>query len=553
MRSGPPTASPAKPASFRVRQMRMLALQLFIGIAVAALPLALTTDASAARSVHYKKKPGVARTAPKTPRAAHRHKKSSLHKPKSGKFHQPKKPKHSPCCTKLTKTKPPYVIHKPAGVIVRTPPVTIVAPVVSVRMPPGPAPSAVSPGRPPPRQPAPLPPSLRGGNRGVPAAGETRYVPDEIVLEIDPRLSSRAIEALARRHSLAPLESRRFQLANTVVYRWRVLRGRSVPAAIRALEADRQVRSAQPNYLFALSEEALASPSRSQGPATTAGDPAQYSLGKLRLPEAHAHAKGAGVIVAVIDSSIDVSHPELKGAIAGRFDALRATEIPDAHGTGIAGAISARARLLGVAPAARILAVRAFGGGNSTTFSIMSGIDWAATNGARVLNMSFVGPRDPLIGRELAAAYRKGIVLVAASGNAGPNSPPLYPAAEPGVIAVTATDAEDNLFAASNRGSHIAVAAPGTNILHAAPNGTYRMSSGTSLAAAHVSGIVALLLERQPNLTPDSVRNILFTTAVDLGPQGRDDQFGAGRADAYRAVSAIQRNAASLAGARSPR
>ena len=180
-------------------------------------------------------------------------------------------------------------------------------------------------------------------------------------------------------------------------------------------------------------------------------------------------------------------------------------EAPDAHGTGIAGAISARARLLGVAPAARILAVRAFGGGKaeSTTFNVMTGIDWASTNGARVLNMSFAGPRDPLMGRELAAAHRKGIVLVAASGNAGPNSPPLYPAAEPAVIAVTATDAEDNVFAASNRGSHIGVAAPGTNILHAAPYATYRMSSGTSLAAAHVSGIVALLLERQPDLTPD--------------------------------------------------
>jgi len=376
----------------------------------------------------------------------------------------------------------------------------------------------------------------------VPAAGETRYVPDEVVLELDTRLSPRAIADLARRHSLTYLESRSFQLANAVVYRWRVLRGRSVPAVIGALERERGVRSAQPNYLFALSGEALPSSS----PAATAADPAQYTSVKLRLPEAHAYAKGNGVVVAVIDSSIDGAHPELNGAIVGRFDVLRAPEAPDAHGTGIAGAISARARLLGVAPAAWILAVRAFGGGKaeSTTFNIMSGIDWAATRGARVLNMSFAGPRDPLIGRELAAAYRKAIVLVAASGNAGPNSPPLYPAAEPAVIAVTATDADDNVFAASNRGSHIAVAAPGTDILHAAPNGTYRISSGTSLAAAHVSGIVALLLERQPDLTPDSVRNILFSTAVDLGPKGRDDQFGAGRADAYRAVSAIQRNVA---------
>ena len=534
----------AKPASFRARQMRLLAAQLFIGIAVAALQVTFATDASA-RSVHNKKKPGVARAALTSPhaRAAHHRKKPSFRRSGKEKHHQPqaKKSNHSSCCPKQAKNKPPKVIYKLGGVIVRAPPVTAVPPIVSVQPPPGPAPSTVFVGPSQPRPPAPLQQGPRGPS-GMPPAGETRYVPDEVVLEIDPRLSPRAIEALARRHALAHLELRRFELANAVVYRWRILRSRSVPDVIRALERDRQVRSAQPNYLFALSGETLASSS----PAVAAGDPAQYTSAKLRLPEAHAHAKGDGVIVAVIDSSIDGAHPELNGAIAGRFDVLRAAEAPDAHGTGIAGAISARARLLGVAPAARILAVRAFDGAKaeSTTFNIMTGIDWASTNGARVLNMSFAGPRDPLIGRGLAAAYRRGIVLVAASGNAGPNSPPLYPAAEPAVIAVTATDAEDNVFAASNRGSHIGVAAPGTNILHAAPYATYRMSSGTSLAAAHVSGIVALLLERQPDLTPDSVRNILFSTAVDLGPQGRDDQFGAGRADAYRAVSAIQRNVA---------
>ena len=547
MRSGRRTASPAKTASFRARQMRMLAAQLFIGIAVASLLLAFTTDASA-RSVHHKK-PVVARAAPPSPhaRGAYHRKNPSLRRSGGKEHHQPQanKPNRSSCCPKHAKTKPPEVIHKPGGVIVRAPSVTIVPPIVSVGPPAGPAPRAVFVGPSQPRPPVPLLQGPGGRNSGMPPPGETRYVPDEIVLEIDSRLSPRAIEALARRHSLTHLDSRRFQLANAVVYRWRVLNGRPVPEVIRALDRDRQVRSAQPNYFFALSGETLASAS----PAVTAGDPAQYTLTKLRLPEAHAYAKGNGVIVAVIDSNIDGAHPELNGAIAGRFDVLRAPEAPDAHGTGIAGAISARARLLGVAPAARILAVSAFDGGKaeSTTFNIMTGIDWASTHGARVLNMSFAGPRDPLIGRELAAAYRKGIVLVAASGNAGPNSPPLYPAAEPAVIAVTATDAEDNVFAASNRGSHIWVAAPGTNILHAAPNATYRMSSGTSLAAAHVSGIVALLLESQPDLTPDSVRNILFSTAVDLGPKGRDDQFGAGRADAYRAVSAIQRNVAGAA------
>ena len=134
--------------------------------------------------------------------------------------------------------------------------------------------------------------------------------------------------------------------------------------------------------------------------------------------------------------------------------------------------------------------------------------------------MSFAGPPDPALHRSLEAAHKKGIVLVAAAGNAGPKSPPLYPAADPNVIAVTATDADDKLFAQSNRGRHIAVAAPGAQILVAIPDGSYEVSSGTSYSAAEVSGIVALMLERKGDLTPDKVRDILLATAKDLGPKG---------------------------------
>jgi subtilisin family serine protease len=159
--------------------------------------------------------------------------------------------------------------------------------------------------------------------------------------------------------------------------------------------------------------------------------------------------------------------------------------------------------------------------------------------GARII-MSFAGPRDPAILRSLAAAHAQGIVLVAAAGNAGPNSPPLYPAADADVIAVTATDENDQLFHAANQGPHIAVAAPGVNIFLPAPDGMYQMISGTSFAAAEVSGAVALLMERRPDLGPERVRNVLMTTARDLGPAGADAQFGAGLVDAYRAVLSVE-------------
>jgi subtilisin family serine protease len=209
----------------------------------------------------------------------------------------------------------------------------------------------------------------------------------------------------------------------------------------------------------------------------------------------------------------------------------------------MAGTIAAHARLTGAAPAARILAIRAFAStgktDESTSLAVLRSIDWAVANGARVINMSFAGPQDPEQALVLAAAAKKGVVLVAAAGNAGPKSLPLYPAADPNVIAVTATDPDDKLFVQSNRGRYIAVAAPGVDIVAPAPSGTYQFTSGTSVAAAQVSGIVALLLDAKPGLTPPAVRKALLSTARDLGPKGRDDQFGAGLADAYSAVQSL--------------
>ena len=221
------------------------------------------------------------------------------------------------------------------------------------------------------------------------------------------------------------------------------------------------------------------------------------------------------------------------------IDLLDPAGRPELHGTAVAGVIAgqARTRVMGVAPGARILAVRALGEFRGTGFNILKGIEWATARGAHVINMSFAGPRDPAMARALAGAHRKGIVLVAAVGNAGPNSPPLYPGEDPNVIAVTATDEDDRLFPASNRGRHIAVAAPGVDIELLAPGEGYRFASGTSLAAAHVSGIVALLLERKPGLSPNAVRHILRSTARELGPRGRDELFGAGLVDALQAIT----------------
>src|SRR5262249_32896053 len=125
--------------------------------------------------------------------------------------------------------------------------------------------------------------------------------------------------------------------------------------------------------------------------------------------------------------------------------------------------------------------------------------------------------------------------------------PPLYPGADPNVIAVTATDEHDALFPEANRGPYVALAAPGVDILEPAPGSGYQVTTGTSVAAAHVSGVAALLLERDPTLDPDAMREILQSSAKDLGPKGRDDGFGWGLVDPYRALKALEARSGPMA------
>jgi len=202
----------------------------------------------------------------------------------------------------------------------------------------------------------------------------------------------------------------------------------------------------------------------------------------------------------------------------------------------------------------KVLAVHAFGsaGSSGTSLNILKGLEWAGKAKANIFNMSFAGPADAELDIMLKALKGRGAVLIAAAGNAGPNSRPLHPAANADVIAVTATDPDDKLFAKANRGIHIAVAAPGVDILAASPGGSYQMHSGTSFAAAQVSGIAALLLERNPQLDAASIRRILMSTARDLGAPGHDDQFGSGLADALDAVTSAGPKSSAVSGSAAP-
>jgi hypothetical protein len=385
------------------------------------------------------------------------------------------------------------------------------------------------------------PPNLGGGGGGsqppsTPPGGQPpsswgRYVPNEVVVEIAANMSPQAMAAVMRRHRLTQLEAINLQGSGTSIRRLRIDNRRPVPAVVRALAAEGFV--AQPNLIATLQE----------GPALPQAAFEQYALARMRMTEAHALATGERVLIAVVDSGADVQHPELAGMILDSFDAIGSGDRVHPHGTSIVGAIAARVRLRGTAPGAHILVARAFGAHHNsmdgTTTDILKALEWSMQRGARIINMSFAGARDPAIERRLAVARRQGIVLVAAAGNAGPNSVPLYPAANPAVIAVTATDIDDRIYRAAVRGNHIAVAAPGVDLWLPRPGGDYRRTSGTSFSAAEITGVIALMLERNPALTPDAVRRALVDTARDLGAPGIDPLFGSGLVDAYQAVLSV--------------
>ena len=450
----------------------------------------------------------------------------------------------------------------------------------------------------------------------LPPSSETRYVPDEVLVEIPQRLSPATLRSLQQRLALTLIASRNFALLGTRVDRYRIAPHHSVAQTLRSLRAEGRVGGAQPNYVFALQQDASRSekaatrasplpppaafdegpgkdqaqgvqPSKEDAPAiepapkgavaprpiqgageaakepgpaqaglspaapvvpsaaTDAGsstEPLQYAVTALHLGEAHRLATGKGVRIAIIDSGIDNESAELKDRIVARLDTIGGRFEPHPHGTAIAGAILAHAKLVGVAPDAQVIAVRAFtgegksNGAEGTTFHILEGLDFVAAENARIVNMSFAGPRDAMLARALAALRAKGVAEVAAAGNAGAQSAPLYPGAEPGVIAVTATDSKNGLFELANHGAYIALAAPGVDILVPAPGDGVQIVSGTSIAAAHVSGIAALALERYGSLTPDALVGTLDAGARKPAPDAKPDEYGAGIVDAYGVV-----------------
>ncbi len=310
-----------------------------------------------------------------------------------------------------------------------------------------------------------------------------------------------------------------FELANPALL---------VPTLV-ALEVDPRVGAVQPDLVHQVA----------------AGDPlvaSQYALRTLRFDPARADGDGRGVVVALIDTGIDTAHPDLKHATWITKDCVGDGWRTETHGTQVAGIIAAQRGnsegIAGLAPRVELIAARACGeedgSGRCTSSAVAVGIDWALGAGSRVINLAFAGPRDPLLVRLVRRAVERGALVIAAAGNRGPDAAPLYPAAIREALAITAIDARDNVYAKAARGAHISVAAPGVEVLSSAPGARYLPASGTSFAAAHVSALAALVLEKRPALDPAELRRALEAAARDLGAPGRDPVFGAGAIDACK-------------------
>jgi type VII secretion-associated serine protease mycosin len=297
----------------------------------------------------------------------------------------------------------------------------------------------------------------------------------------------------------------------------------------------------------------LDAPVRALG-VPTGSDPyrnLQWDLATIQAPAAWPTSTGAGVTVAVVDSGVDAEHPDLAGQVLPGTDLVTGTSgvssDPNGHGTHVAGTIAALTGngvgVAGFAPDAKILPVRVLAeNGGGTMSAVATGITWAADHGAQVINMSLGGTAQvTAVTNAIAYARSKGVVVVAAAGNSrSAGSPVSYPAADPGVIAVAATDSADNVAPFSNQGTYVDVAAPGVNIPNTIPvsRGGYSYMSGTSMAAPHIAAVAALLKAHRPELDSDQVEQAMETSAVDLGTAGKDADFGYGRVDATAALAA---------------
>lgn len=350
---------------------------------------------------------------------------------------------------------------------------------------------------------------------------------------VAPTLLADMARQLARQYGLIPVTDG-FPLPSVGLHCavFEIRPGQDLETQLRAISRHPGVRFAQRNQRFEMHASTHSDPyaSMQHGPESIGAD------------RAHGTATGRGVRIAVIDTGIDRAHSDLGGRIAAARNFVQggdATFSTDAHGTAVAGVIAAGADdgigIYGVAPGVEIVAAKACwypdsanGGATCSSWTLALAVDYAIESRVRILNLSLGGPPDRLLEVLLTRAFELSIVTVAAAGETP--SKPKFPASLATVIGVANSEFEQS----AGPPDKSLLAAPGSEILTTAPGEAYGFQSGSSLSTAHVSGLVALLLERDPNLEPAEILELLGRTA--RRNEGLDE---IGSVDACAALRAV--------------
>lgn len=282
----------------------------------------------------------------------------------------------------------------------------------------------------------------------------------------------------------------------------------------------------------------------------------QYHLGKLKAPEAWDITKGnASITVAIVDDAVEINHPDLAANVVPGWDMVDSDNDPSpsstsySHGTHVAGIVGAVSdNGIGIASIglnkAKIMGIRASNSPGYITHGF-EGVTWAATHGAKIINMSWGGAGYSLTGQQVMNdAANLGAILVAAAGNSSTNSLH-YPSAYNNVVAVASTTSTDALSSFSNYGSWVDICAPGSSIYSTVPFGSYATYSGTSMASPLTAGALAFIWSGKPTLNANQIIDIMKNTAdnIDAQNSGFVGQLGSGRINLLRAVTCSDFNA----------
>ncbi len=352
------------------------------------------------------------------------------------------------------------------------------------------------------------------------------YEKDEMLLVYDQQKPADVADAVLKKYKLRAKRSDNLDSIGTTM----------ITAATNGQDPYDLVKSIKANET-----EVEATTSNFYVSAGTSGTPmGEYPLGLTGADAMRQRTTGRGVVVGMIDTPIDINHASFRSPI-DRIELIpQGDERNRLHGTEVAGVIISQNARIGIAPDTKLIAISAFSANpanpderRSNSSLVARALERAMREGVQVLNLSFAGKADPLVDKLVEAAIQQGIVVVASAGNDGPGAQPAYPAALPGVIAVTAVDKNEQVFNRANRGDYIDLSAPGVGILTTAPHSSFQVSSGTSLATAHVTGAIALLKSLNPHFDPESLKH----TATDLGQPGLDRDYGHGLINIERALA----------------